>query len=95
MARDFSIEDELLDIQIINFLVRKHLGGWGHGFTSRYIGRKFGVTAIKANAEMRSLQHRALVEPIRASRTRWRATTKAVTRHGFAEGGQRSIEVYL
>lgn len=93
---EFPVGEDLIDVRILNILVKRQFNGHKRGVTTKYIGWKIGRDNLhKVAGELRSLWFRGLVESEPGARVRWRATTKAIEAHGFAEGSQTSMERWL
>jgi len=83
------------DVRILNLLVERRLQNYRLGFRTPTIAKMLGLDINEAKSALRFLHGGGWVEEIKRSRIRWRASTKAITAHGFAAGTQSSLERWL
>jgi len=83
------------DIRILNLLVERILNNYRLGYRTPTIAKKLGLDLHETKSALRFLHGGGWVEAVKRSRIRWRATTKAITAHGFAAGTQTSLERWL
>ena len=98
MNNESPLAFKLDDSRILSLLVERRLRGYNLGLRvggRSGIAEKLNIPLMKVGPMLRRLERDGLVEAVRRSHTRWHATTRAITLHGFAEGSRTTLEDFL